>query len=60
MTDEVDADAALARLLLRDVPVLWDTTFESLAQGHFNEDPDILHQDEGKHSHIQQEQTQQE
>jgi hypothetical protein len=44
--------------LLPDVPVLLDTTFESLAQGFFNEDSDILHQDEGKHSHIQQEQAQ--
>ena len=43
MLDE--ADAALARLLLPDVPVLLDTSFEILAQGLFNEDPVCPHQE---------------
>ena len=32
LLDEVDADGALARLLLPDVPVLLDTSFEILAK----------------------------
>ena len=57
MLDE--ADAALARLLLPDVPVLLDTSFEILAQGLFNEDP-VCPQEADTPSNIQQEQTQQE
>ena len=58
MLDE--ADTALARLLLPDVPVLLDTSFEILAQDLFNEDPVCPHQDADTQSNIQQEQTQQE
>ena len=57
MLDE--ADAALARLLLPDVPVLLDTSFQILAQGLFNEDP-VCPQEADTQSNIQQEQTQQE
>jgi len=39
----------------------WLATFESLAQGFLNEDPDRVHQVAGdRHSNIQPEQTQQE
>ena len=47
-------------MLLPDVPVLLDTSFEILAQGLFNEDPVCPYQDEDTQSNIQQEQTQQE
>ena len=57
MLDE--ADVTLTRLLLPDVPVLLDTSFQILAQGLFNEDP-VCPQEADTQSNIQQEQTQQE
>ncbi len=60
MFDEVDTDAALARLLLPDVPVLSATSFEILDQGLFNEAVVCPHQETDTQSKIQQEQMQQE
>ncbi len=58
MLDEFDAEAALARLLLPETPILLDTTFEQ-----FLYEADVCpHQpaDAQSQSNIQQEQTPQE
>jgi hypothetical protein len=56
MLVKFDAEAALARLLLPETPVLLDTTFEQL----FHEAPVCPHQHADTQSNIQQEQTPQE
>jgi hypothetical protein len=55
MSDEFDA--ALACLLEADSPDLSATTFETLAQSLLYQGPHRAHQDENKHSDIQQKES---
>ena len=55
MSDEFDA--ALACLLEADRPDLSATTFETLAQSLLYQGPHRAHQDEDKHSDIQQKES---
>jgi hypothetical protein len=55
MSDELDA--AIARLLEDDGPDSPGITFDTLAESLLNQGPRCVHQDEDKHSDIQQEES---